>query len=189
MIAKVFGKIAYMRDKYVVVDVNGVGYKIFVSEFTMGKIAGKDEIELYTHTYVREDSLDLFGFVSLEELELFELLISVSGIGPRAGIGILSIAEPKTIRSAVMSGDSSILTKVSGVGKKTAERVVLELKNRLVELPGEESKTAVSDSEAIEALMSLGYSVSQARDALKSVPENLKDVSERVRAALKSLGK
>lgn len=189
MIAKIKGKIAYMRDHYAVVDVAGVGYKIFVTDFTMGKIAGKEEVELFTHTYVREDTLSLYGFLKLEELEMFELLISISGIGPKAAIGILSIAEPKTIRAAVISGDSSILTRVSGVGKKTAERVILELKNRIAELPGEEYKTAAADSEAIEALTSLGYSASQAREALKSVPESVKDVSERVREALKRLGK
>jgi Holliday junction DNA helicase RuvA len=189
MIAKIKGKIAYMRDHYVVVDVTGVGYKIFVTDFAAGKMAGKEEVELFTHTYVREDTLSLYGFLALEELEMFELLISISGIGPKAAIGILSIAEPKTIRAAVISGDSSILTRVSGVGKKTAERVILELKNRIAELPGEEYKTAAADSEAIEALTSLGYSASQAREALKAVPESVKDVSERVRAALKRLGR
>ncbi|OGI25031.1 MAG: Holliday junction DNA helicase RuvA [Candidatus Moranbacteria bacterium RBG_13_45_13] len=189
MIAKLTGKIAYLRDKYVVVDVNGVGYKVHVSEFTFGKIAGKEEIELYTHTYVREDSLDLYGFLTREELEMFELLISISGIGPKAGIGILSIAEPKTIRAAVISGDSSILTRVSGVGKKTAERVILELKNRIIELPGEDQGAARADSEAIEALTSLGYTAGQAREALKTVSKDVKGVSDRVRMALKSLGK
>jgi Holliday junction DNA helicase RuvA len=196
MIAKIKGKIAFLRDHYAVVDVNGVGYKVFVTDFSMGKIAGKSassadggEIELFTHTYVREDTLSLYGFLTFDELEMFELLISISGIGPKAAIGILTIAEPKTIRTAIISGDSSILTRVSGVGKKTAERVILELSNKIAELPGEDQGMARADSEAIEALSSLGYSVSEARDALKVVPESVKDVSERVRAALKSLGK
>lgn len=189
MIAKITGKIAYFRDNYVVVEVSGVGYKIFVTEFSMGKIAGKEEISLFTHTYVREDTLSLYGFMTLEELEMFELLISISGIGPKAAIGILSIAEPKTIRTAVISGDSSILTRVSGVGRKTAERVILELKNRIAELPGEDQGTAKADSEAIEALISLGYTNAQAREVLKNIPDNIKDVSEKVKAALKSLGK
>jgi holliday junction DNA helicase RuvA len=189
MIAKITGKIAFFRDNYVVVDVNSIGYKIFITDFAMGKIAGKEEIELFTHTYVREDILALYGFLTLEELEMFELLISISGIGPKAAIGILSIAEPRTIRTAVISGDSSILTRVSGVGRKTAERVILELKNRIADLPGEDQGTAKADSEAIEALISLGYTNAQSREALKAVPENIKDVSERVRAALKNLGK
>src|SRR3989339_615139 len=186
MIAKITGKIAFFRDNYVVVDVSGVGYKIFVTDFTMGKIAGKEELELYTHTYVREDTLSLYGFLTLDELEMFELLISISGIGPKAAIGILSIAEPKTIRAAVISGDSSILTRVSGVGRKTAERVILELKNRIAELPGEDQGAAKADSEAIEALVSLGYTPTQSRESLKTVPKEIKGVSERVRAALKS---
>jgi len=189
MIAKIKGKIAYLRDKYAVVDVAGVGYKIFVTDFAMGKMAGREEVELFTHTYVREDSLSLYGFLTLDELEMFEMLISISGIGPKAAIGILNIAEPKTIRVAVISGDSSILTRVSGVGKKTAERVILELKNRIAELPDEDQGVARADSEAIEALTSLGYSAAQAREALKAVPEKVKDVSERVREALKGMGK
>jgi holliday junction DNA helicase RuvA len=189
MIARIKGEIAFFRDNYVVVDVSGVGYKIFVTDFSMGKIAGKEDVELYTHTYVREDTLSLYGFLTFDELEMFELLISISGIGPKAGIGILSIAEPKTIRTAVISGDSSILTRVSGVGRKTAERVILELKNRISELPGEDQGTAKVDSEAIEALISLGYTNAQAREALKSVPEEIKGVSERVKLALRNLGK
>ena len=120
---------------------------------------------------------------------MFELLISISGIGPKAAIGILSIAEPKTIRTAIISGDSSILTRVSGVGKKTAERVILNSKTESRNFPVKIKEWRAADSEAIEALVSLGYSVSQAREALKSVPEKVKDVSERVRAALKNLGK
>jgi len=189
MIAKIKGKVAYLRDHYAVVDVAGVGYRIFVTDFAMGKMAGKEDVELFTHTYVREDTLSLYGFLTLDELEMFEMLISISGIGPKAAVGILSIAEPKTIRTAVISGDSSILTRVSGVGKKTAERVILELKNRITELPGEDQGTARADSEAIEALTSLGYSATQAREALKAVPESVTDISGRVREALKRLGK
>jgi Holliday junction DNA helicase RuvA len=189
MIAKITGKIDFFRDNYVVVDVSGVGYKIFVTDFAMGKIAGKEEAILFTHTYAREDNLSLYGFLTIEELGMFELLISISGIGPKAALGILSIAEPKTIRTAVISGDASILTRVSGVGKKTAERVILELKNRITQLPGENDGSAKADSEAIEALISLGYTNVQSREALKNVPEKIKDVSERVRAALKGLGK
>ncbi|HLM84000.1 MAG TPA: Holliday junction branch migration protein RuvA [Candidatus Bathyarchaeia archaeon] len=189
MIARIKGKIAYLRDHYAVVDVAGVGYKIFVTAFSMGNMAGNEEVQLFTHTYVREDALALYGFLTLDELDMFELLISISGIGPKAALGILTIAEPKTIRTAIITGDSSILTRVSGVGKKTAERVILELSNKIAELPGEDQRIARADSESIEALTSLGYSASQARESLKSVPESVKDVSERVRAALKSLGK
>jgi len=189
MIAKITGKIEYMKDNYVVVDVNGVGYQIFVTDFTLGKLAGKNEISLNIFTYVKEDTLALYGFIDLAEKEMFELLISISGIGPKAAMGILSIAEPKTIRAAILNDDYSVLTRVSGVGKKTAERVVLELKNKVADMSVEEKEEAFSDSEALEALQSMGYSLNEAREALKNIPSEVGDISEKIKIALKELGK
>jgi len=189
MIAKIKGKIEYIKDNYAVVDVQGIGYKIFSTPYNLGKIAGKNEAEFFIHTYVREDILALYGFLSMEELDMFELLISISGIGPKAGMGILTVASPKTIKTAILNEDASILTKVSGVGKKTAERVILELQNKIAQLPESEKEGAVSDSDAIEALVGMGYSVTEAREALKSVPKDIVDVGKRIRHALKNLGK
>jgi len=189
MIAKIRGKIEYLKDNYVVVDVSGVGYKIYLTAYTFGKIAGKVDVDLFIHTHVREDALDLYGFLTMEELEMFELLISISGVGPKSGLGILTVATPKTIKTAILNEDSSILTKVSGVGKKTAERVILELKNKVADMPVGEKEGAVSDMDAIEALVSMGYSVTEARDSLKSVPADIKDIGQRVGMALKNLGK
>jgi len=189
VIAKLKGKIEYVRDNYAVVDVHGVGYKVYLSAYTFGKVAGMQEINLFIHTYVREDTLALYGFLAFEELEMFELLISISGIGPKAATGILSIATPKTIKTAILNEDPSILTKVSGIGKKTAERVILELKNKVADIStGEKEKVAI-DSDAIEALVSMGYTNSEARDALKSVPNDVKDVGQRVKQALRNMGK
>lgn len=191
MIAHLKGKIQYIRNNYVVVDVNGIGYKVFLSVYTFGKVAGNVDgnVDLYVHTYVREDTLALYGFLTLEELEMFEQLISVSGIGPKAGMGILSIATPKTIKTAILNEDPSILTKVSGIGKKTAERVILELQNKVADLPVGDKEEATVDVDAVEALISMGYSNAEARDALKSVPKDIKDVGARVKEALKNLGK
>lgn len=189
MISKIKGKIEYIRDSYVVVGINSIGYKVFVTPFVLGKIAGNQEVEFFIHTYVREDALALYGFLTLEELEMFELLISISGIGPKAGLGILSIADVRTIHTAILNEDPSVLTKVSGVGKKTAERVILELKNKIADLPEHEKGEVMADSDALEALIGMGYSVSEAREALKLVPTNIKDVGERVKLALKNLGK
>jgi Holliday junction DNA helicase RuvA len=188
MIAKIKGKISFIKAGYAVVDVNGVGYKIFSTDWTLGKIAGTGEVDLHTHTYVREDSLSLYGFLTLAELEMFEHLISISGIGPKAGLGILTIADPATIRAAITTEDSSILTRVSGVGKKTAERVILELKNKIADLPAGEETAIIAESEVLEALTSLGYAASQAREALKLVSKDIVGVSQRVREALKILG-
>ena len=189
MIAKLKGKIEYIKDNYVVVDVHDVGYKVFLSVYTFGKVSAMKEVNLFTYTYVREDILALYGFLTLEEKEMFELLISISGIGPKASMGILSIATPKTIRTAILNEDPSILTKVSGIGKKTAERVILELKNKVADMSVGEKEEIVIDSDAIEALVGMGYSVSEARDALKLVPAEVKDVGARIRQALRNLGK
>ena len=189
MIAKIKGTIEYIRDSYIVVNTNNIGYKVFVTPYVLGKIAGNQEVNFFIHTYVREDILALYGFLTLEELEMFELLISISGIGPKAAMGILSIADAKTIRTAILNEDPSVLTKVSGVGKKTAERVILELKNKIAGLSDLEKDEVMADSDALEALTSMGYSVSESREALKLVPVDIKDVGERVKLALKNLGK
>jgi Holliday junction DNA helicase RuvA len=189
MIAKIRGKIEYFKNNYAVVDVNGVGYKVNLAAYTLGKIAGTFEVDLFIHTHVREDAIDLYGFLTMEELEMFELLISISGVGPKSGLGILTVAAPKTIKTAILKEDSSILTKVSGIGKKTAERVILELKNKIADLPVGEKEDIVSDSDALEALVSMGYTITEARDALKLVPTDVKDIGQRVKAALKNLGR
>ncbi|MFA6159787.1 MAG: Holliday junction branch migration protein RuvA [Parcubacteria group bacterium] len=197
MIAKLTGKIEYLKSNYAVIDVHDIGYKVFLSAYTFGKVAGMSsgsalggtEVSLFIHTYVREDTLALYGFLTSEELEMFELLISISGIGPKAGMGILSIATPKTIKTAILNEDPSILTKVSGIGKKTAERVILELRNKVADMTTGEKEEATIDSDAIEALLTMGYSVSEARDALKLVPLDVKDVGQRVKMALRNLGR
>jgi holliday junction DNA helicase RuvA len=191
MISKIKGKIEYIKDSYAVIDVNGIGYKVFSTPYILGKISGGGEVSFFTYTYVREDILALYGFLNLEELEMFELLISISGIGPKAAMGILTIADVKTIRTAILNEDPSVLTKVSGVGKKTAERVILELKNKIsgLSLTDSEKKDVLADNDALEALVSMGYSINESREALKSVSAEIKDVGERVKLALKNLGK
>ncbi len=189
MIAHLTGKIEYLKDNYVVVNVNSVGYKVFLSIYSLGKVAGISEVSLFIHTYVREDTLALYGFLTIEEMEMFELLISISGIGPKAALGILSIATPKTIKTAILNEDPSILTKVSGIGKKTAERVILELKNKVADISTGDKEEATIDVDAIEALITMGYSNTEAREALKNVPTDIKDVGARVKEALKGLGR
>lgn len=189
MIAHLKGKIEYLKNNYAVVDVSGVGYKVYLSAYTFGHIAGKSEISLFIHTYVREDTLALYGFLNMEELEMFELLISISGIGPKAATSILSIATPKTIKTAILNEDPSILTKVSGIGKKTAERVILELQNKVADISTGDKEEATVDVDAIEALIMMGYTNTEARDALKNIPLDVKDVGQRVKMALRSLGK
>lgn len=189
MIASISGKKASIGENCIVVENHGIGYKVFVTSYTLGKLATADEVSLHTYTYVREDILALYGFQSPEELQMFELLISVSGIGPKAGLAILSLADVKTLRSAITRDDASILTRVSGVGKKTAERVILELKSKIAKLPEAQEEEVSADADALEALSAMGYSTSEARDALKEISADVQDVGERVKAALKILGK
>lgn len=189
MFERINGAIAYARNGYAVLDVNGVGYKVFVTNYTLGRIAGLSQETFYVHTHVREDALALFGFLTLEELDIFELLLSVSGVGPKVGMAILNIATPNTIKTAVINEDPSILTKVSGIGKKTAERIIVDLKNKVTDLPTSVKAQAVGDSDALEALVGMGYSVTEAREALKSVSKEISDIGERVKQALKNLAK
>lgn len=189
MIAQLEGSIAGIRGNSVIVTVGGIGYLVAVSAYTLGKIAGEERVFLHIHTHVREDQFSLYGFLSEEELRMFELLISISGVGPKVALSILSIADVKTIRTAIVNKDPAILTRVSGVGKKTAERIIVELQNKVEALGVEDQAAALLGQDALEALVSLGYSVTEARDALKMVPIEITDVSARIRQALKNLGK
>jgi holliday junction DNA helicase RuvA len=189
MLALLEGKIELKTEKFVLVDAGGVGYKIFCPIQTLVKMPNKGEkVKLFTHLYVRENLLELYGFLSFEELEFFELLISISGLGPKAGLGILSVASLKDLRASIASGQVNLLTKVSGVGKKTAERVILELRNKIL-VSGKDVKDLVSDDESFDALVSLGYSRNQAREALRQVPEKIKGPEKRIKEALRLLGK
>lgn len=188
MISLLKGIIESETEKCVILDVNGVGYKVYISGNTFKNLPKKGEkIKLYTHLHVRENAMELYGFLNLEELEIFELLISISGIGPKGALSVLTVVSIDTLKKAIVNEESDILTKVSGIGKKMAEKIILELKNKI----GDEftGKGVSVDSEAIDALMSLGYRLQEAREVLKKVPEDVEGVEDRVREALKLLGK
>ena len=191
MITFLDGTIELKGEKFVVVNIGGVGYKVFAGMETLRKISEKGaSVKLWTHQHVREDSLDLYGFIAYAELDLFEMLIGISGVGPKSALGILAIAPVDTLKKAIATGDTSYLTRVSGVGRKTAEKVVLELKEKLagrgviVEAP--ELK---DEADVLDALVGLGYSQREAREALSGVAQNIGGVEKRLGAALKKLGK
>ncbi|MCK5466481.1 Holliday junction branch migration protein RuvA [Candidatus Parcubacteria bacterium] len=190
MISYIEGKIIFRGEKFIIIKTGGIGFKVFVlPDLNLEN----DEIKLFTYLNVKEDALTLYGFLNYKELELFELLISISGIGPKAGLGILSLADTETIKVAIVKNDASVLTRVSGIGKKTAERVILELKNKiLISDLGDledKSKEINEHSDAIDALISLGYNAGEAKNALSKISPEVKDVGERVRMALKEMGK
>ena len=191
MIAHIKGILTEKFDNSVIIDVNGVGYEVALSAIDYDQLSLDDEVKLYTYHLVREQSEELFGFTSLAAKKLFELLISVQGVGPKAGMAILSLAPAEEVRNAIANADSAYISKASGVGKKSAERVIVDLRDK-VGLPtyyGHKSvpqtaKPAEND-EALDALMALGLNLADATKALEGVDPSL-SVEERIRAALRN---
>ncbi|MBI4067960.1 Holliday junction branch migration protein RuvA [Candidatus Kaiserbacteria bacterium] len=188
MIARLRGTIASIHDHHLVIDVGGVGYKVFAMPATLATLRPDAPATLVIYTAVREDALDLYGFLHDQERLMFELLLTVSGIGPKSALTIISLAGIETLVSAITAGKASYLTNVSGIGKKTAEKVVLELKDKIDSL-GIASAIADGDEGAIEALRVMGYSIKEAREALQSVPDTVEGEGARLREALRALGK
>lgn len=185
MIRSLRGRVIEKDVAWLILEVGGIGYQISVSPSLLSSIRGDEEAFLYIHDHLREDSHDLFGFTSSADLRFFDQLLAVSGVGPKVAMTILSIGSADTLRRAIMAGDLATLTSVPGVGKKTAQKIILELKGQLVDsedVPGH-------DKEVVEALQSLGYTASQAREALKLLSPDIQDPSERIRMALRYLSK
>lgn len=190
MIARIEGIIIHKTEKFIVVDVNGVGYKAFTTNDTLASLELGDTASLWTYMAVRENSLDLYGFKTTDELSFFELLLDVSGVGPKSALSILAISSIDTLRKAIAKGDTSYLNKVSGIGKKTAEKIVIELRDKL-QFYKDENNTQGSlrdESDVIEALKALGYSQSEARDAVKQMGGDIEGTNARIKEALKILG-
>ena len=192
MIAYLKGKIIAKTTNYVILEAGSVGYQIYAGENFLASLNKGHEAEIYIHHRVREEASDLYGFSGLEELELFELLLSVSGVGPKSALAVISLASTHDIKEAIIRGDAGLLTKVSGIGKKTAERLVLELKNKVARISGGMTLTGGGTSgsgDELDALMSLGYSVNEARVALNAVEPSITSSAGRVKAALKYLAR
>lgn len=191
MISFLRGKVSYKLKNKIILELNNIGYSVFIGDNFLNDLKIGEETEIFTYQQVKEDIFDLYGFKTLEELDFFELLLSISGIGPKSALGVLSMAKLDDIKQSIMVGDSNLLTKVSGIGKKTAERVVLELKDKLFKMGGSynlSSNNCFSGDE-IEALVGLGYSWNQARTALNQVDKNITDSGERIKEALKRISK
>jgi Holliday junction DNA helicase RuvA len=186
MIAYIKGIVLSKEEKYLVLLVSGIGYKISAPFEVIGKAKLDSEMEFWIHQHIREDSSDLYGFEKKEDKDFFEILLGISGIGPKSAINILNVATVNDLKKAVSTSDTSHLIKVSGIGKKMAEKIVLELKGKFND---DETVSLKSEVEAIEALKALGYSQKESRDALKSIPNTLHTPEDRIKAALKLLGK
>jgi Holliday junction DNA helicase RuvA len=190
MIAHVSGVVAEKFNSSVIIDVQGIGYEIAVPLGDYDKTILGEPVKFYTYHHIREQSQELFGFSSLAAKKLFEMLITVQGVGPKAGLAILSLADSETVRNAIANSDAVFITKASGVGKKTAERVVVDLSDKVglalrsdVNSMGV-SHTTIGTDEALEALMALGYNLNDATKALEGISSDL-STAERVTQALK----
>lgn len=189
MIAYLRGTIVYKTLQYIVLETGGVGYQVFVNEPLNVELRAGAPIELYIYHHVREEADDLFGFKTPADLEMFSMLLSVSGVGPKSALAISGLSDAGSLGEAIRRGDSDLLTKVSGIGRKTAERIVLDLREKIgknVAISTGQSSFSISGDE-IDALMALGYSLPQARSALRDVSPELKSSTDRIREALKRM--
>ncbi|HBM46181.1 MAG: Holliday junction ATP-dependent DNA helicase RuvA [Parcubacteria group bacterium GW2011_GWF2_38_76] len=191
MISQIEGKLSHIGDKFVIINVSGIGFKVAVTKDLLFQFEKEETktVSLFTYLSVKEDALDLYGFEDRNDLDFFEKIISVSGIGPKKALGIMSIAPTQTLKKAIASKDISYLTQVSGIGAKNAEKIVLELKDKMREGEDGDGEFLKEESDIIMAIKSLGYTANDARKAIKNMPTELKGLSQRVKWALKELGK
>lgn len=190
MIGSLAGKLQARQDDTIILNVGGVGFRVRVSANTAAGLGGiGSETQVFTHLRVREDELSLYGFATEEELRLFETLMTVSGVGPKVALSILSAAPIETLKLALAEGNVDALTAVPGIGKKTAQRLVLELKGK-IDVAGLADVGEISplDKDVIDALINLGYSAAEATRATRAVSSRAKTIEDRVRMALQFLG-
>lgn len=187
MIAFIEGKVLRLYDRFMIIETGGLGYKVSVTDQTLLQAKIGNRISLWTYHVIREDTSALFGFTTEKELSLFEHLLTVSGIGPKTALGVLNVTTPESLTRAVSSGETAHLIKVSGISKKIAEKIVLELRDKFKKQ--EEAGGGLRDEVDVwEALKSLGYSHKDIKEALDEIPRNISGTSDKIKHALKFLG-
>ena len=201
MIAHLKGVVDHVAPDHLIVDVNGIGYRVFTSTGTLSEVGIGEVVKIHTHTYVREDILALYGFLTEGELRQFEQLLGVSGVGPKAAIAVVSAVPPSVFGLAVLTEDADRLSRAQGVGKKTAQRIILELKDKIrkeqiasgpgkgISMPAMEDVPQGIGEEAVSALMMLGYSSQEANRSVSSVLAEDKSLEDVIRDALRARGR
>lgn len=191
MITSIEGRVLSRLQDSVVIGLGGLGVRVFAPADLLATVRPGDELFLHTYFLVREQELALYGFATEQDLALFQLLLGVSGIGPKSGLSILSAMPADALRLAIGQEQPGVLARIPGVGKKTAEKIVLELKDKVTAvegIPSELAALSAADAEVIDALTGLGYSIVEAQRAVQMLPREIKDVEERLRLALASFG-
>lgn len=187
MIGSLHGVIELFDGNTALINVHGVGYRVHVPATIREKYHRDQDVSVYTYTHVREDTLELFGFETLEELKLFEALLGVSGIGPKTAVGVFSIGTKSQIVGAIQKADVDFFTGVPRLGKKNAQKIIIELKNKLGS--AEDIDLTEGADDVVQALMGFGFSKDEAREAARSIGENGTTTAEKIKLALKYLGK
>ncbi len=190
MISFLKGFLRQKTDKYVIIENNGIGFKIFLSAQAITDLPPLDkEVKLYTYLHLTEENPQLYGFLSLEDLSLFENLITVPGVGPKLALGILSIGSVEKIKTAILSDDDKYLAKAPLVGPKMAKKIILELSSKIKLSPGEFIPEELKEeSDVVDALINLGYNKTEIRKAFKSLPPEIKGLEAKIKSLLKILG-
>lgn len=191
MIALLKGTVEQRFDPYIIIDVNGVGYKVLATAGVLSNVHVGQQVKVHIYTHVREDALELYGFESASDLHLFEQLISVSGIGPKTAIGIFALGTSNQIVSAIAQGNVDFFTAVPRLGKKNAQKIIIELKSKVGSTGDLDLSTGDGqvNGEAVAALKSFGFSTKEAHEAIRSINVQTETTEEKVRLALKYLGK
>lgn len=190
MIASLSGIVRKIGKDYLIINVGGVGLRVFVPRTVLEDVGGIGRsMSLHTHLIVRETELTLYGFESEDDLSLFEILLGVNGVGPKVGLAILSTLSPELLKSAIMREETAVLQRVPGIGKKTAERIMFQLRDKLDLTADTAALPFVSDidSDVIDILTSLGFSIVEAQAALQNIPREVKEIDNRVQIALQYL--
>jgi Holliday junction DNA helicase RuvA len=190
MISAIEGSVIGQLPHSLIVNVSGVGYRVFTTPDTLSRHIDGDTVMLWTHLVVRDDAMELYGFLSRDELAFFELLLLVSGIGPRSALGIIGLGNLDKVKSAIAASDSKYLTSVAGIGKKSAEKIVVELRDKIADMETFEAgihSAHHGEEDVVEALKALGYTPQQAREALGHIPDTITETKPRLKEALKYL--
>lgn len=183
------GKLIQKKENYFILETGGFGLQVFSSITTLKDLpAANESVKVFTHLHIKEDAWDIYGFSTKAELDFFEKLISVNGVGPKTGLNILNIDMADRLMAAINEGRVDLLTKASGIGKKTAERVVVELRGKFAQAnSGAIAGIMESDSDIIDVLQNLGYTKDQSRQAVSKIDPNIKGIEDRIKSALKIL--